>query len=83
MRVRILDSAVSNSHGQRCVGMKVEATGSTCERNVPTSLRRIGGDSGLPTQYTYDGDSLKQSEHQSPNPPTTLIWDGADYLGEV
>lgn len=43
----------------------------------------VGGDSGLPTQYTYDGDGLKRSEYQSPNPPTTLIWDGTDYLGEV
>ena len=34
------------------------------------------------TTYTYDGNSLKRSEHTSPAGKTTLVWDGMTYLQE-
>ena len=44
----------------------------------------VGGPSGFPTTYTYDGDGLKRSERINDHglKITTLIWDGVKYLGE-
>ena len=35
--------------------------------------------SGTSVSYTYSGDGLKRGEWKS-GTPTTLVWDGQDYL---
>ena len=40
---------------------------------------KLHNDNGSLSTYTYDGDGMKRFENSGT--PTTLIWDGGDYLG--
>ncbi len=58
-------------------------TGYGCIYDGENRLTKLTNPDGSVVTSTYQGDGLRRSKQEQGQNPTTFIWDGSDYLGEV